>query len=58
MKIHRVVSIRGNLLAVFYTSSKGWQFQIVTVSGDVVGEEAIFYSYEAAEKAGRNCLGD
>ena len=56
MKIHLVVNIRGHLLTVFYTSSKCWQFRIVTVSGDVVGEETIFYSCEAAEKAGRNCL--
>lgn len=57
MKIHLVVNVQSHLLIVFYPSSKGWQFRVVTVSGKVMGEHALFYSCEAAEKAGRNCLG-
>ena len=49
-KIYLITTIRGNTLI---TPGKCWQFRVVSAAGDVLGEQSLFYTPEAAEKAGR-----
>lgn len=40
-------------LLVFYTEADCWQFRLISVGGAVFGERKLYYTPEAAEKAGR-----
>lgn len=43
-------------MLVYYRNASAWQFR--TISGSAVfGERKIYYSAEAAEKAGRDWIG-
>ncbi|HLO88799.1 MAG TPA: hypothetical protein VK203_27845 [Nostocaceae cyanobacterium] len=57
IKIHLVVAIRGVILLIFYTEAHCWQFRIISAGGSVFGEQTIYYTPEAAEKAGRKWIG-
>ncbi len=50
--IHHVVGIDGTTLMVFHTQAHCWQFRLISPGGAVFGERKIYYSAEAALKAG------
>lgn len=54
--IYLVASIQSVTLLVFYTESHCWQFRLISSGGAVFGERKIYYSPEAAEKAGRDWI--
>ena len=54
--IHLVVGIQGAILLVFYTDARCWQFRVLGSGGAVFGEQKLYYSAEAAEKAGRGWI--
>ena len=51
-KVHQVIGIDGTTLIVFYTEAHCWQFRLISTGGAVFGERKIYYSAEAALKAG------
>jgi len=53
MSIIKLISINQYILAIFYTSSDCYQYSIIDAQGVVAEADDIFYSTEAAEKAGR-----
>jgi hypothetical protein len=56
-KIYHLLGIEGgSLLLVFHTNLRGYQFSLVTSGGKVMGEQAIFYTANAALTAGLRCL--
>jgi len=50
--IHHVIGIDGATLIVFHTEAHCWQFWLISAGGAVFGERKIYYSAEAALKAG------
>ena len=54
--IHQVIGIDGNTLIVFYTEAHCWQFRLISPGGAVFGERKIYYTAEAALKAGLEWL--
>lgn len=54
--IHLVASIQDCTLVVFYTDAHCWQFWVISHGGTVFGERKIYYTAEAAEKAGRKWI--
>jgi hypothetical protein len=54
--IHIVISIQKVTLLVFYTEAQCWQFRVISAGGAVFGERKLYYSPEAAEKAGREWI--
>ncbi len=57
MKIHTLTSTPLGILIVFYTDGGCWQFRVLSSGGAVFGEQKLYYSAEAAEKAGREWVG-
>jgi hypothetical protein len=57
VKIHLLVCMRGLVLIVFFNESRCWQFRILSAGGAVFGENKLYYTPEAAEKAGREWIG-
>lgn len=55
--VHLVTSINNCTLIVFYTEARCWQFRVVSSGGSVFGEQKLYYTAEAAEKAGREWIG-
>ncbi|AFW97175.1 hypothetical protein ANA_P10005 (plasmid) [Anabaena sp. 90] len=55
-KVDSVTIINNVTLLVFYTESDCWQFRLITTGGEVFGERKLYYSPEAAEKAGREWI--
>ncbi len=51
--IHLIAGIHGFTLLVFFTEVHCWQFRVISSGGAVFGERKLYYSAEAAEKAGR-----
>jgi hypothetical protein len=52
--IHYLLGIEGKkLLIVFYTARNSYQFQIVTATGEVIGDESIYCTVNAALSSGR-----
>ena len=51
-KIHHVIGIDGTTLIVFYTTEHCWQFRLISPGGQVFRERKIYYTAEAALKAG------
>ncbi|MCS6283682.1 MAG: hypothetical protein HUM72_24455, partial [Dolichospermum sp.] len=43
-------------LLVFYTEAHCWQFRLISAGGEVFGERKLYYTPEAAEKAGREWI--
>jgi hypothetical protein len=54
--VHSVFCIDHFIFVVFYTEETCWQFRIMSLNGVVSGEQKLYYSAEAAEKAGREWL--
>ncbi len=54
--IHQVIGIQGVTLLVFYTNRHCWQFRVISSGGAVFGEQKLYYTPEAAEKAGRSWI--
>jgi hypothetical protein len=54
--IRAVIGIFGVTLIVFYTESHCWQFRVISSGGVVFGERKLYYSAEAAERAGRDWI--
>jgi len=54
--IHHVVGINGTTLIVFYTQAYCWQFRLINPGGAVFRERKIYYTAEAAFKAGLEWL--
>ncbi len=52
--IHQVIGIQGITLVVFYSKAHCWQFRLISSAGAVFGESKLYYSSEAAERAGRD----
>ncbi|MEA5554826.1 hypothetical protein VB713_28285 [Anabaena cylindrica UHCC 0172] len=55
-KVHLVTIIENITLLVFYTESNCWQFRLISAGGEVFGEHKLYYTPEAAEKAGREWI--
>lgn len=55
IRIHSLTSIQGYILLVFYSDAHAWQFRVISGSA-VFGERKLYYSAEAAQKAGREWL--
>jgi hypothetical protein len=55
-KVDSVIIINNVTLLVFYTESDCWQFRLISAGGKVFGERKLYYSPEAAEKAGREWI--
>ena len=54
--VHLVVGIGYITLLVFYTEDDSWQFRLISPGGEVFGEGKLYYTPEAAEKAGREWI--
>jgi hypothetical protein len=54
--IHQIVGIQGVTLLVFFTEADCWQFRLISSGGAVFGERRLYYTPEAAEKAGRDWI--
>lgn len=54
--IHLVVCIQDVTLLVFHTEAHCWQFRVISAGGAVFGERKLYYTPEAAEKAGRGWI--
>ncbi|MBD2418243.1 hypothetical protein H6G54_11115 [Anabaena cylindrica FACHB-243] len=53
-KVHLLISINDLILLVFYSESDCWQFRLISSGCEVLfGERKLYYTPEAAEKAGR-----
>jgi hypothetical protein len=50
--VHQVIGIEGSTLIVFYTEADCWQFRLISNGSVVFGERKLYYSAEAALKAG------
>ncbi|AFZ56856.1 hypothetical protein H6G54_02835 [Anabaena cylindrica FACHB-243] len=55
-KVHLVSIIENVTLLVFYTELDCWQFRLISAGGSVFGQRRIYYTPEAAEKAGREWI--
>ena len=55
-QVHLVTIIENVTLLVFYTDSDCWQFRLISAGGEVFGERKLYYTPEAAEKAGREWI--
>jgi hypothetical protein len=59
VKIDEVIcTLNGSILIVFYTSRKCWQFRLISYTGGIFGEQKIYYTSDAALRAGRGWLAD
>ena len=54
--VHSVIGIFGVTLIVFYTEAHCWQFRVISSDGAASGERKLYYTPEAAEKAGRDWI--
>ncbi len=50
--VHQVIGIDGTTLIVFVAQAHCWQFRLISPGGVVFEERKIYYSAEAARKAG------
>jgi hypothetical protein len=55
VRIHSLVSVGGLILLVYHCDTWEWQFRIISGSA-VFGEQKLYYSAEAAQKAGREWI--
>ncbi len=54
-RVHSLISVQDFILLVYYSDAGAWQFRVI--SGNAIfGERKIYYSAEAAEKAGREWI--
>lgn len=50
--IHQVMGTAGTTVIVFVAQAQCWQFRLISAGGAVFGERKIYYTAEAALKAG------
>lgn len=50
--VHQVIGIGGSTLIIFHTDAHCWQFRLISAGGAVFGELKLYYTSEAARKAG------
>ena len=50
--LHKVIGITDTTLMVFHTQAHCWQFRLISPGGAAKGERKIYYTAEAALKAG------
>lgn len=50
--VHHVIGIDGTTLIVFVAPAHCWQFRLISPGGAVFGERKIYYTAEAALRAG------
>ncbi len=55
-KIHLVAGASIGTLIVYYTSGDCWQWRIATPGGEVFGHSSLYYTADAAERAGRKWI--
>ncbi len=55
-KIHLVVAMQEIILLVFYTETDCWQLRVISAGGVIFGERKLYFTPEAAEKAGREWI--
>ncbi|MBD6620681.1 hypothetical protein FNW02_34170 [Komarekiella sp. 'clone 1'] len=58
IKVDEVICIKGSILIVFYTPENCWQFRIISHTGEIYGEQKIYYSADAALRTGLEWLRD
>ncbi|KJH69908.1 hypothetical protein [Aliterella atlantica] len=51
-KVHHVVGINGTTLTIFIAQAHCWQLGLISPGGAARGERKIYYTAEAALKAG------
>jgi hypothetical protein len=56
IRLHHLIFRDKLLLLVFYEPAHCYQFRLINRSGEVLGQPSIFYTAEAAERAGREAL--
>jgi hypothetical protein len=56
LKIEKLSVINNSILLVFYTPAMAWQFRVISSRGEIFGEQHLYYTSEAAERAGRTWL--
>ncbi len=54
---HHVIRIDGTTLMVFVAQAHCWQFRLISAGGEVFRERKIYYTPEAALKAGLEWIG-
>ncbi|MGH2414279.1 MAG: hypothetical protein ACRDEA_11455 [Microcystaceae cyanobacterium] len=55
-RIYTLLAIENHLILVFYTEKRGYQFRVLTPGGEVLGNQDIFDSQEAALLEARKWL--
>ena len=56
MSIIKLISINQYTLAIFYTSADCYKYSIIDDYGTVYEPDDIFYTWEAAEREGREAI--
>jgi hypothetical protein len=56
VKIHLITTTPLGTLIVFYSDAHCWQFRVLSSRGEVKGLSQIFYTPQAAERAGREWI--
>ena len=54
--VDAVIGIFDVTLVLFYTEAQCWQFRVIGSGGVVFGERKLYYTPEAAERAGRDWI--
>jgi hypothetical protein len=57
VKIHLIAATELRMLIVFYSDAHCWQFRVLSSAGEILGLGKIFYTPQAAERAGREWIG-
>ncbi len=57
-KIHLVAGTSRGALIVYYTNGDCWQWRIATPGCEVFGHSNLYYTADAAERAGRKWIGE
>ncbi|MBD1804043.1 hypothetical protein H6F98_00955 [Microcoleus sp. FACHB-SPT15] len=55
-KIHLLTTTPLGILIVYFTNGSGWEFRVLS-NGSIFGHSKIYYTAEAAERAGRVWVG-
>ena len=56
-KIHLLTITPIGILIVYFTNGDCWQFRVLTHEGKVFGLQKLYYTADAAERAGREWVG-
>ncbi|MGM3308898.1 hypothetical protein ACSQ6I_23455 [Anabaena sp. WFMT] len=53
VKIETLIFTNNQILMVFYTAVHAWEFRIISPDGSVYGKKGIYYTADAALRAGK-----